>query len=156
VKRFFLVPSWFFILCALAFALIAQYGFGIEPCQYCLYQRYLFILAAFFFILPRTFFLGQLMLIAGLCLSVYQIGLEQHFWTDFIQACKTPTQTFDSLEAMQQALKATPIKQCDEINWRILGISATIWTALFQLCLIPYGMIRRNLMRRKFHEKYIY
>ncbi len=130
------------IIGALVSAYVAEYYFGIAPCHYCFYQRYLFMAAAACFLIKPIHKLGFLALLAGLALSLYQIGLEQHLWTDILHKCKAPLPQFTSDTQLHDFLKEAPIVRCDQVNWRIFGISAVIWIALFQAGLvILYSLI---------------
>lgn len=123
------------ILILLLASLWAQYVEHIAPCTYCLYQRYLFVGAMLFFLWPSKEFLGPVFLTLGLILSIYHIGLEQHWWSDVIQRCTTIFSSVSGIEGplnLRQMIQDAPIVRCDDVNWRIYGLSATIWTMLIQ------------------------
>ncbi|MBX9696992.1 MAG: disulfide bond formation protein B, partial [Alphaproteobacteria bacterium] len=133
------IPQRFFSVCiflALVGGYYAQYYLKITPCSYCLYQRYIFMTAIVFFAIKPLKKLGCLALIIGLCLSFYQLGLEHHYWSDLLQKCHSALPHFASSAQLKDFLKEAPVARCDQINWRILGISATLWTAAFQGVLI--------------------
>ncbi|MBY0430255.1 MAG: disulfide bond formation protein B, partial [Rhodospirillales bacterium] len=76
---------------ALAFALTAQYVFGLLPCILCLYQRVPYAVVALLAagaLLPRTSPRSRLALIAlcGLAflvdsgIAMYHVGVEHHWW----------------------------------------------------------------------------
>ena len=124
-----LIPA--LIIAGLLFALYAQYIQHIAPCPLCLYQRYVFagLLGAFVFT-PLSFLRLPLLLL-GLALSIYQLGIEQHFWTDFFHTC-----TVSSADSLRMQLMKDIAPSCDQVGWKIFGISAVIWTMLFNLTLL--------------------
>lgn len=132
-----------FLIIGVGFALFAEHYLGVLPCHYCLYQRYIFLGAALFFLFNHTFWLGFFILFSGLALSFYQIGLEQHLWTDFLGKCSALIPSVDNTTDLKKLLKASPIVRCDQINWRIFGISAVIWTSLFQVVLLLLALTYR-------------
>lgn len=136
----------FALLCALAFAFYAEYIGGHEPCEYCIYQRYLLGMSALIFIaFPRFHRLGAFILCVAFLLTLYQFGLEQKWWTDRLGRCVThlPSHgelTRDSIKAM---LVNTPIVRCDQVNWVIFGYSAVLWNLVFNATmLIFYGFLK--------------
>jgi len=88
---------------------VEQFG-GILPCHLCIYQRYVYqaILCTAFvpFInnnLSRFALLAQLvLLLCGIGLSVYHIGVEQKWWESAI-SCAAPLTTSGSIEMLEQA-----------------------------------------------------
>ncbi len=137
------------MIIALLFASFAEHYWHVAPCHYCLYQRYIFAASAFFFLIRPLHFLGFLALLAGLCLSFYHIGLEHHFWSDFLNKCQTPLANFATAVDLKNAIKEAPIVRCDQVNWRILRISATLWTAAFQMLLLLLYCMRVQCRDRK-------
>ncbi len=147
MRKFLALSPILFIVAALVVALIAEYVFDFKPCTYCVYQRYIFAAAGIFFLTPRSFWLAIFMLIAGLALSLYQIGLEQHLWEDIIKGCLANTPSFNTVEEMRQALSQTPLTHCDDNPWKIFGLSATVWTGAFQGFLIIYALLKRKIYK---------
>ena len=143
--------SVFFIsvgLGALLFALAAEYIFDIKPCDLCLYQRHIMgALMGLGFVgilthLSSLRWLYALVICSGVCLSIYHTGVEQKWWKGPV-ACTTystlPSENLSLSERIEHFQKQTEDKsfvRCDEINWRILGVSATSWMILFYLILL--------------------
>jgi len=76
---------------ALAVAFIAQYGFGLEPCTVCYWQRAPYAMTGLLGLLAlmpavgareRRVVLFHLVLLLGLDagLAMYHVGVEQHWW----------------------------------------------------------------------------
>lgn len=124
---------------ALAVGLTAQYGFDLEPCILCLYQRIPFIIAGLLAIgalaLPlRRRKVAALLALAGLALlvnagiAVYHVGVEQHWWAS---TCAGQAATEMTLEQMMASLNSKPTKACDDVSWTMLGLSAASWNVPF-------------------------
>jgi disulfide bond formation protein DsbB len=122
---------------ALGFAFLAQYGFGLEPCVLCLYQRWPFaaalVLAALALALIRggrspapALALAGLALAGNAGLALYHVGVEQHWWQGTV-ACTAAATGAMTLEAMKAAILAAPVVRCDEVAWRFLGLSMAGW-----------------------------
>ncbi len=139
---------------ALSFALIAEHSFGVRPCVLCYYQRYIFIAlivsastAVTFFTRPYLLQFAKaittVLVLSGLGLSVYHVGVEQHWWKgpDSCSANSPGSSALKSIDeelaALQAAMKNSSnlLVRCDDVNWKIFSISATIWTTLLYLFL---------------------
>lgn len=113
---------------AMATALIAQYGFGLAPCEMCWWQRYAHIaaigLAIGAFVLPgaRLRFVAMGLAIGAIALSGliggYHAGVEYHWWQG-ITTCSTVHLSGDPLDAIMNA----PVVRCDVAAWTLFGIS---------------------------------
>ncbi|MEX2449438.1 MAG: disulfide bond formation protein B [Rhodospirillales bacterium] len=127
---------------ALAFAYIAEIGFGLEPCPLCLYQRIPFALAGFLALLAlagplsgrlkgTVVFLCGLVFLAGSALALYHVGVEQQWWAS--AACPGGSVATLTFEQMQQALTAGEPKACDTVDWRLFGISMAGYNVVYSL-----------------------
>jgi len=130
---------------AIAMAFVAQYAFGLEPCILCLYQRVPFALAAVLAavaLLPFT--RGQVSLwlttacgivfLAGSALAFYHVGVEEHWWAS-VAACGGAPSTGLSVEDLADQLANGPQKPCDEVNWRLFGLSLAGYNVLISFAL---------------------
>lgn len=127
------VVNVFVFLVALLIFLISclfQLLFDKEPCQLCLITRYMFlsiaIIALFSSILRKT---GILLVIAAfitLSFSFYHLGVENHWWLG-PQSCTFELPTLDSISKSVEDSKRV---YCDRVNWKILGLSSTLWSFL--------------------------
>lgn len=132
-----------FIICAVALsiAFTAEYGFAIEPCELCLYQRLPYVAAGLFALFAIIAKPGgvthQLALLGcglafcvGMALAIYHFGVEERWWA----ASCAGTQAMDlSFEDLKAAIMAEPLKPCDQRNWVIFGLSITVYNTLFSL-----------------------
>ena len=126
-------------LVSLSFALLMQYGFGILPCELCLWQRGPFVagavLAAMTFLVPLRFqkflmILCVVFFLANSGLAVFHSGVERHWWV-FHSACTGSASLSGSIEAMREQLLATPVTRCDEISWSLFGLSMANFNIVF-------------------------
>jgi disulfide bond formation protein DsbB len=105
-------------------AYIAQYVFGLFPCEMCWWQRYAHFTALALALIstvvpPKRLWVllaGIAILAAGL-LGAYHAGVEYHWW-EGVTTCST-TAAGTSLADIMNA----PLIRCDEAQWRLLGIS---------------------------------
>ncbi|HEX5644803.1 MAG TPA: disulfide bond formation protein B [Erythrobacter sp.] len=114
-------------------AYLAQYGFGLYPCEMCWWQRYphfaALALALLSFIAPpRRVWIG----LAGLAIFVsgviggFHAGVEYGWW-EGLTACSTSAPvTGDPLDAIMNA----PLIRCDSAPWDLFGISLAGWNFL--------------------------
>lgn len=132
-------------LAALVAAYTAQYGFGLQPCILCLYQRIPFGMAALLALL--TLLLGgaqrgPLMLLAGLALlantglAVFHTGVELHWWAG-TEACAggAAATAGMTMEQLQQALAQPAQPRCDQPPWSFHGITMANLNIPFSLAL---------------------
>ena len=153
-------------LAALAFALAAEHFWGVKPCVLCTYQRYIMLslvgaaVVGFFAQIRAFSWVYVLVVLAGLSIAGYHIGVEQHWWKG-PDACSATAPAVDAKASQADQIKAfrakmkqqsTTITRCDEVNWRILSVSATIWTFALYLGLLGFlgvGCVCRKSCRNK-------
>jgi disulfide bond formation protein DsbB len=105
-------------------AYVAQYGFGLFPCEMCWWQRYAHFAALALALLsafapPKRLWLALAavaILVAGL-LGAYHAGVEYKWW-EGVTTCSS-TSASNSLEDILNA----PLIRCDEPQWTLFGIS---------------------------------
>jgi len=118
-------------------ALVFQY-YGYAPCKMCIWQRWphgiAIALAALFLIFPVRIiaWIGGLTVLAGACIALYHVGVEQTWWQGPQSCTSGSTVGLSSSELLDQIL-AAPVTRCDEIAWSLLGISMAGWNALASL-----------------------
>ncbi|MDJ0946461.1 MAG: disulfide bond formation protein B [Kiloniellales bacterium] len=146
-------------LSALAAAYTAQYGFGLEPCVLCLYQRVPYALALALGVIgvfalrpaglqPLLVLIAGLTFLAGAGIAGYHVGVEQHWWAG-TASCATPG--FDanlSLEQLQRQLdEAASFVPCDEVAWSLFGISMAGYNLLASLALAAVCLLTAVRLR---------
>jgi len=117
-----------------------EYVVGLDPCDLCLWQRYphLAVIAAGLaavacFAAPRLALVLTLVAITGLLLTagvgLFHVGVEQHWWSAPM-ACTGRIPPGLSTEALKQYLLSTKMVRCDEVVWKMWGISMAGWNAI--------------------------
>ena len=140
----------------LVVAYSASYFFNIRPCILCVYTRYIYIaliviaFSAYRDLLPECigrWLMGGILLF-GTLFGIYHLGVENHWWPG-TAACYT-TLDFSSLEALHSTLATTQLARCDTVHWRLLGVSATLWNALwFVMFFIGFIVLHHCFCRKK-------
>lgn len=125
-------------LVAMATALVAQYGFGLPPCEMCWWQRYGHIAAIAFgllgFILRGSpvgrvmIALAALGIFASGVIGAYHAGVEYHWW-EGVTTCSSTKIEGDPLAAIM----AAPLVRCDVPAWTMMGLSMAGLNFLFSV-----------------------
>lgn len=135
---------------ALAAAFIAQYGFDLQPCILCIYQRWPFAIATvlclaallplFRPVAANLLLLSALVLFVNTGIAGYHVGVEQHWWTGS-EACVGPGGGGKALTLaeLRAQIMATPITRCDEVAFSLFGISMAGYNVLFSIGLAVYA-----------------
>jgi len=116
-------------------AYIAQYGFGLPPCEMCWWQRYPHFLAFALGVIALLHPPGRALLwlgaaaiaVSGL-IGAYHAGVEYGWWQG-VTACAASTGA-TSAEALEAILNA-PLIRCDVAPWSFFGISLAGWNFVF-------------------------
>lgn len=157
------IPAVILVLASVSLllgALFFQFVVGIEPCVLCLWQRWAHVAAAILATLalataarpPRRH--GALLaacglaLLAGFAIAVFNVGVEQHWWTG-TPGCGVPAPAA-TLEELSAQLLAAPVARCDQVAWSLFGISLAGYNALVSLPLAVFAGVaaRRALTTR--------
>jgi disulfide bond formation protein DsbB len=131
----------------LALVLIAQYGFGLPPCEMCHWQRWPHIAALVFGLaavaLPR--WRVQLLMLAALSfaitggIGVFHAGVEWKWWQGLTSCSGSATP--NSLEDLRAMLMTAPVVRCDDAAIRVLGLSMAGWNALWSAALAAFALL---------------
>jgi len=142
---------------SLAAAYAAQYVFGLEPCVLCLYQRLPYVVTAMLgaaAILPteggaRTSVvaLSALVFAGGAALAFYHVGVEEHWWSS-IAGCGGEPVTNMTLEDLQAGLMEKPPKPCDQVDWRLFGLSLAGYNVVFSLFLAGTSLAGARILAK--------
>lgn len=144
---------------SLAFALLMEYVFGLEPCILCIYQRWPFLMTAFLALIglllslkniPKAsafmVFLCAPIYLAGAVIAVYHSGVERHWWTSFMEGCAVNFAQSGDLLAQIEASKAV---RCDQIPWSFLGLSMANWNIPLSAGLAVFCLVASILIARR-------
>lgn len=150
-------------LISLISAWIAQYGFGLQPCTLCLYQRAPFAAAAILGALGAGFGAYQrreaaalvtgisgFVFLAGSVIAAYHSGVERHWWKSMFESCSGLSVGGDARSLLERIEHASAVP-CDQIPWAdpILGLSMANYNAMMSfglwiLCLMAARLIWRQ------------
>lgn len=132
-----------FAAAALIAALIAQFAFGLAPCELCIYQRWPFglviVLGLFGMAIHKgampalarlTVAMTCLTYLANAAIAMFHTGVERHWWEGLEGCTADLTGSIDDLMAR---IASTPAAKCDEIPWAdpILGLSMANYNVIF-------------------------
>ena len=135
---------------ALAAAFLAQYGFDLQPCILCIYQRWPYAVALEASLLalllagrraPLTALLGlcALAFMVNAGIAGYHVGIEQHWWAG-TEACTGPSGEAASVQELLAQIQAAPVVRCDEVAWSLFGISMAGYNLLASLALAVFSL----------------
>jgi len=120
----FLLPA-----ALLSGALISQYGFGLYPCEMCMWQRWPHLAAIIFaslalllrsrsWSMPLVVAAAMAILTSGL-IGGFHAGVEYDWWEGFTSCSTTIPAGADILDSIMNA----PLVRCDVAPWTLFGIS---------------------------------
>lgn len=121
-------------LSVLGFVFIVQYGFNIKPCEWCIYQRYPYILL-FLLNLFLTFksikryiqhAFNISILVGNVILPFFHVLIEKGYLS---VKCDVLVVTQQTVQGMLQALSSQ--HSCVKVSWEFLGWSMSMWHLLF-------------------------
>ena len=118
---------------ALLFVFVMQFGFGIQPCVLCLWQRVPYgvtVVAALLALIWKPYrrqtaillALCAVAYLAGMGLAIFHTGVERHWWLGTAGCTVHPLQG-GSPEDLRRALLETVMARCDEIAWSVFGLT---------------------------------
>lgn len=125
----------------LALALISQYGFGLHPCELCIWQRYPYLVLMALALIAWVW-RGQMICLIRLCriaacvwlleavLAAYHVGVEQGFWHSATGCSASGVATTD-LDALRAAILNGPLVACDAPAFILFGLSMAGWNMIY-------------------------
>ncbi len=127
---------------AIASAWIAEHVFDLEPCILCLYQRVPYALTAALAAVaivvaargrsPRWLVtICGAVFLAGSALAFYHVGVQQHWWGS-VAACGGQLSSGVNVTDLATQL-AGPQKPCDQVDWRLFGLSMAGYNSLISM-----------------------
>jgi len=140
---------------ALLMAVVAQYGFGLRPCELCLIQRVPFVVTALlaaFSLQDKTappvrrtlLWIAGLLLVLNGAIAVYHVGVEQHWWASAV--CPASVEGAVTLDDLATAMNKPVEAHCDQPQWDFHGITMAAMNIPFSFGL---GLLTLALLRRK-------
>lgn len=119
----------------LAMVYISQYGFGLDPCQLCLYQRKPYFiniaLGALAFLLADKnkkaalflLFTAGFVFLVGAGIAGFHAGVEYGWWKGLEACSNTTLPSGGSIEDLRNAIMNRDVVRCDVPAWALFGIS---------------------------------
>lgn len=146
-------------LMALALALVAQFVFGLRPCELCLIQRGPFVIAALLaawslrravpsVLRLKVLRLAGLVLLLNGAIAVYHVGVEQHWWESAV--CPASTDEQVSVEDLMAQMNKPVEVHCDQPAWSLYGITMAAMNIPFSTGL---GLAVLVVLRRRRQEE---
>ena len=117
-------------------AYVAQYGFGLYPCEMCWWQRYphfaalALALLAFAAPPPRLWTaLAAVAILTSAAIGLFHAGVEYGWWQGITSCARI--EPSDPGTSPLEAIMNTPMISCDDPQWTLLGISLAGFNFLF-------------------------
>lgn len=117
-------------------AYVAQYGFGLYPCEMCWWQRYPHFaalgLAGLAFVAPPARLwtaLAAVAVLASAAIGLFHAGVEYGWWQGITSCARIEPSAPGS--SPLEAIMNTPMISCDDPQWTLLGISLAGFNFLF-------------------------
>jgi len=140
-----------FIISALALisGYIMQYMFGYEPCELCVYQRYVYyaimINSALYIAYQkrnqRFLFLSSFLTLLGIIISGFHSAVERG-WVRYHSQCTGHIEDANSLEAFIQSINQAPLTQCDMLGPEFFFLTMANWGTLLFIVLFIISLIQ--------------
>jgi disulfide bond formation protein DsbB len=126
---------------ALCVAWLAQYAFGLAPCELCYWARYAYwvtialgLVAIFFSRKPKArkfwLYLVGIAFLGVVGISIFHVGVEQGWWQG-TSACVGESTAGMSTEELTNAIMNAPVTRCDEPAFTFLGLSMAGYDAIY-------------------------
>ena len=136
-------------------ALFSQYVGHLWPCEMCWWQRYphaaaiVFAGIAWFFAADsrgarQLVGLAAFAIAVSGAIGVYHAGVEAHVFKG-LTTCSTMASGTSPEDLLKQIMKV-PLIQCDQVQWRFLGLSLAAWNAIISL---PSALLIGLLLARR-------
>lgn len=152
---------------SLVLAYISQYGFGLEPCILCLYQRIphfvvaglaiiMMCLNRFFKLRMALMLLSSISLLTGAGIAFYHAGVEKGVFV-MEQECGQTSEAEDmSYNELESFLLQSPHVPCDKPQFVFLGLSMAMWNMLFSafIGILVFGTSIRVLRSSAFYSNH--
>lgn len=134
----------------LLIAYVLEYGFGMEPCNLCIYQRIPFFIILFLALFPIFFlkslkiknyiiYLVLLLLLGNMILASYHVGVERHIFELPASCSGANLLDMNNIDELTEIIMGKKAVKCDEPTFEIFGITMATMNALY--CLFAITLI---------------
>ena len=132
-----ILRNWHYLLIVISLmailsALIAEYIYGLQPCELCLKQRHpyylIIVIVLLIFFIPNLYklimyTLVQLVTIYGIFYSVWHVGVENKLFKG-PAGCSSGLSKSANTADLKEQIFSKQVISCDEVVWSFFGISA--------------------------------
>lgn len=148
----------------LSFALVAQYGFGLHPCHYCLLQRYPYLVpivcGALSLLVTRGGLAWRILVALGIygwlltgLLGLIHTGIEMDLLIE-TSGCVAQAPSDGSIEALRASIASAPLVACNDVAARFLGLSMASWNSITALAFIVLAALQYRFDIRRYHARH--
>jgi disulfide bond formation protein DsbB len=150
--------AWLVLAASIAIpgaAILSQFGFGLRPCELCIWQRWPYLFAVIFSLIaalgpkrfqPLLLVLAALALVTTAGVGVFHVGVEQHWWAGLASCSGDSGAT--TLEEMRKQIMGAPIVRCDDIAFQFLGISMAGWNVITASVMAIFALVSARRLAR--------
>ena len=153
-----LISSFFIPIAMLLSAFYLQYFQNLPPCDLCITQRWFHVLIMIYsllvFMILKIRSISFNLIILGLAViwllsgiaGMYHFGIEIELWSG-PEKCSSGIDS--SKDLFQYLMSKSPVK-CDEVMYRILGLSLAGWNAVISILisiLMTVLLIKKDLLK---------
>lgn len=136
----------------LGLALLSQYGFGLHPCELCIWQRYPYAVLIGVAVLALCLYkkakavrllltISVALWLLEAALAFYHVGVEQRWWAS-ATGCSAAGQAGASLDTLRAQILGAPLVACDTPELVVLGLSMAGWNVVYSLaCALAGAMV---------------
>lgn len=146
---------------SLVLAFVSEYGFGLKPCELCIFQRIpyaLIIPLALFGLWKRKRAFAVCVAVALLFfidagIAAYHTGVEKH-WIPGPEACTDSGSGGPmTLEQIKAKIMGAPLVACDQPQWEFHGVTMAMLNAFwaFGLAALMFCALHKYRKRTKEH-----
>ena len=132
-----ILRNWHYLLTfisivAILSALLAEYFYGLQPCELCLKQRHpyysIIILTLLIFFVPNfykiiMYFLVEISSVYGIFYSVWHVGVENNILKG-PSGCSAGLSISSNINDLKEQILSKQVISCDEVVWSMFGLSA--------------------------------
>tara|TARA_Y100000389_G_scaffold38141_1_gene32434 strand:+ start:5236 stop:5772 length:537 start_codon:yes stop_codon:yes gene_type:complete len=129
---------------------VAQYVFGLEPCNLCSYQRIPFFAILFLALIPLVFlkslkfknytiYLVILLFFVNMILALYHTGVEQKIFALPNSCSGANILNMSNINELTEIIMVKKAVKCDEPSFKFFGITFATLNALY--CLFAITLI---------------
>ena len=139
----------FVSLFSIGIALIAEFFYGLQPCELCLKQRHpyyfiilIFVIAFIFNWQQKIWFyiFVQISSAYGAFYAIWHVGIENNILRGPAE-CSGGLKKFNNVGDLKDQILSKPVINCDEVVWSFFGVSAASINSLILLLIFIFNAI---------------